>query len=101
VRLTEATLRLQARDAKEALAACEESLPAFERQESLYSLFRIEVVEALALRQLGRDNANAVRKAAEALDRFHARFDAESWERFRARPDFVDWEKKLRRLQIR
>lgn len=99
-RLTEAQVRLETRDPSGTLEICRQIRPIIERQQSDYSLFRVDLITALALRQSGQDASGAVLTAEGALQRFQKQFDAPAWERFRSRADFRDWEKIFRQLKI-
>ncbi len=99
LRLTEAELQLEAKRPRRALDLCLEIRPSLERQQSEYSLFRAELIAALACRQVGQNDSGAAARANAALARFQKRFDSSGWKRFRTRPDFLYWENKL--LQIR
>ncbi len=99
LRLTEANLNLRAREAQKALEICQEVRPAFQRQQKEYSLFRAELIEALANRQLGKSSREAVERADQALQRFQKRFDKQAWDLFRLRPEFMFWENNLRQLR--
>lgn len=94
LRLTKAELLLSANRPKEVLDLCGELVPVFKRQQSEFSLYKAEILEVLAYRQLRGDEKEALSQAADALQRFQKRFDAASWAVFAKRWDFVQFQKK-------
>ena len=98
-RLSEAQVRLETGDAKGALKICDEIRPGFQRQESDYSLFRTDLITAIAQSRSGLDAKAALEASAEDLDRCRKRFDEAAWQKFEMRADFREWEKIFRKLR--
>jgi len=99
LRLTEAGLLLDARKPQRALDLYPEARAAFTRRQSEYSLFKAELIAALASRQLGRTDGGAITDAEATLERFRKRFGSADWETFRKRADFQQCEKNMQKLR--
>jgi eukaryotic-like serine/threonine-protein kinase len=96
--LTEAELLLEAGKARRALDLYPDARAAFVSRQSEYSLFREELIAALADRQLGQNEDVTVALASAALERFRKRFSSSDWKKFQRRLDFQRYEKTFRKL---